>query len=241
MGLSLGELAKRASSGHNSHRLHPRPRGIMKKLRIEGGPVAAEHKEAGRALATKMASEIRCMRENREQCVDDTRRTLKATIKQGFQQGAHAKGQLKRLEQAEERLGGLPVFLPRSAFVVPEAQSRDFVTLLGCAKPNTRRAMAAAPRSKPYARHQLNDAAGLSRHYELLFSGGEGNHYHVTSMDPRCVDESKDGAVFREAAGVFVSARLPDDASLSCEEVARPNPNPHPNPSPDPDPAPTQT
>ena len=62
------------------------------------------------------------MREDREKCVDDTRRALKAKIEQGFQQGHHAAGQLKRLEQAEERLSELPVFLPRSAFVVPEAR-----------------------------------------------------------------------------------------------------------------------
>lgn len=226
MGLSLQELAQRASSGHDSHLLHPRPRGIKKKLRIQGGPVAEEHKEAGRALSTRMAAELCFLRKNREKCVDDTRRALKAKITLGFQQGRHATDQLKRLEEAQDTLGSLPVFLPRTEFVVPEVQRRDFVTLLGRDKPNARRAMAATPRPKPYARHAFSDAVGLSPHFEVLFSGGAGEHYHVTSMDPSCVDDSKDGALLRDAAGVFVSARLPDATSLSCDEVGSPQPYP---------------
>ena len=57
---------------------------------------------------------------------------------------------------------------------------------------------------------------------ELLYSGGESGHqFHVSNMDPKCVDHSADGAVLFDDEGVLVSARLPDKDSLTSAEQVR--------------------
>ena len=62
----------------------------------------------------------------------------------------------------------------------------------------------------------------MTAHFdELHFSGGAGGQFHVTYMDPKCVDHSADGAVLFDDEGVLVSARLPDKDSLSSAEQVR--------------------
>lgn len=57
--------------------------------------------------------------------------------------------------------------------------------------------------------------------FELLFSGGPGERYFVSHMDPGAIDDGVDGALLLDGEGVLVSARLPDVNSLSDLEVTR--------------------
>ena len=63
----------------------------------------------------------------------------------------------------------------------------------------------------------------MTAHFdELHFSGGEGgDQFHVSNMDPNCVDHSADGAILLDDDGVLVSARLADKDSLTSAEQVR--------------------
>jgi len=154
-------MAAFMSSGHATDRLHARPAGQKKKMRIAGGPVAAVHKEAGRKLVREMAAALPVLTQPRTELVAGLRASLLVCASNGFQAGAKARGRLLRLEAGERRLAALPTFGPRPAFIVPSGQARDLISLLQGAE-GARRPMVATPRARPFPRDQFVDAPGAT-------------------------------------------------------------------------------